>query len=251
MHPILFYLGDFPVYSYGVLLGVALLVGIWYAMVRAKKYQLSEEIVIEVSALSILGGVLGARLVYVLLNWEFYRSNLVSVFSFREGGLTFYGGIGGALLLVVVYTVVKKQSLPLLLDVFTPPIALGYAIARVGCFLNGCCYGRVSPFSSWPLAVHFPHLSGMRYPTQNYSSLYSLVILYLLLRMERKKSFEGELFLDYLWLYGISRFLVEYLRDEPFVVGGIFTIGQFACLWIIIGALSLRAIIKSRGQNHV
>lgn len=251
MHRILFYIGDFPVYSYGVLLGIALLVGIWYAIVRAKKYQLSEEVVIEVSALSILGGVVGARLVYVLLNWEFYRSNPISIFSLREGGLTFYGGIGGALLLVVIYTMVKKQSLPTLLDVFTPPIALGYAIARVGCFLNGCCYGRVSPFSFWPLAVEFPHLSGMRYPTQNYSSFYSLIILYLLLRMEPKKSFAGELFLDYLWLYGIARFLVEYLRDEPFVIGGILTIGQFACLWIIGGALFLRTIIKNRVKSHV
>ncbi len=167
----------------------------------------------------------------------------------REGGLTFYGGVAGALLLVIPYVHYKKYSLLTFFDLFSPPLALGYAIARVGCFLNGCCYGRACPFSSFPLAVQFPHLSGFRYPTQLYSVGYSLVILFILLRLEKNKSFSGELFLDYLWLYGIARFLIEYLRDEPFSIGGIFTLGQVACLLIVISSLTLREVIKRYGKK--
>ena len=249
MYPVMFHLGSFPVYSYGVMLALAILVGIFYALRRAPRYQVSSDAVVEVSALCIIGGVVGARLLYVLINWEYYRGNLAHIFLVREGGLTFYGGIAGALLLIIPYVHYKKYSLPAFFDLFSPPIALGYAIARVGCFLNGCCYGRVCPFTSFPLAVKFPYLSGFRYPTQLYSIAYSLVILFILLRLEKNKAFAGELFLDYLWLYGIARFLIEYLRDEPFSVGGIFTLGQTACLLIIISSLTLREVIKRYGKK--
>ena len=188
-------------------------------------------------------------MLYVLINWEYYRENLAHIFLVREGGLTFYGGIAGALLLVIPYVHYKKYSLPVFFDIFSPPIALGYAIARIGCFLNGCCYGRVCPFTSFPLAVKFPYLSGFRYPTQLYSAGYSLIILFALLHLEKNKAFTGELFLDYLWLYGIARFLIEYLRDEPFSVGGIFTLGQVACLSIVAFSLILREVIKRYGKE--
>ena len=249
MYPVMFRLGSFPVYSYGVMLAAAILVGIFYAIRRAPRYQVSADAVVEVSALCIIGGVIGARLLYVLINWEYYRGNLARIFLVREGGLTFYGGIAGALLLVIPYVHYKKYSLPVFFDLFSPPIALGYAIARVGCFLNGCCYGRVCPFTAFPLAVKFPYLSGFRYPTQLYSAGYSLIILFTLLHLEKNKAFTGELFLDYLWLYGIARFLIEYLRDEPFSVGGIFTLGQVACLSIVAFSLILREVIKRYGKE--
>ncbi len=249
MYPIMFHLGNFPIYSYGVMLAVAILTSIIYAMRRAPRYQISPDAVVEVSALCIIGGIIGARLLYVLINWEYYRENLTHIFLVREGGLTFYGGVAGALLFAIPYIHHKKYSLPAFFDLFSPPIASGYAIARVGCFLNGCCYGRVCPFSSFPLAVKFPHLSGFRYPTQLYSAAYSLAILFILLHLENNKSFTGELFLDYLWLYGIARFLIEYLRDEPFSMGGIFTLGQVSSLVIIIFSLILREVIKKYGEK--
>ncbi|WP_369019332.1 prolipoprotein diacylglyceryl transferase [Thermatribacter velox] len=245
MRRILFYLGSLPVYSYGVMLGVAFLVGVIYAMKRAQKYQVSQETVVEVSILAILGAILGSRITYVILNWELYKNNFWHIFNIREGGLTFLGGLIGGLLLVLPYLYLKKQSLLKLFDIFSPPLALGYAIARIGCFLNGCCYGRVCTFNSFPLGVHFPNLSGFRYPTQIYSSLYSLIILFVLLRLERKKPFEGALFFDYLWLYGVARFLIEYWRDEPFAIAGLFTEAQLASIFLIIAGLFLKRVIKS------
>lgn len=244
VHSILFTIGQFPVYSYGVFLGIAFLVGIYYASRRAPRYGVSPDAVVEVSILCIFGAIIGSRLVFVLLNWEMYKDNLVHIFLVREGGLTFYGGIFGAILLAIPYILHKKYSLPALFDICTPAIALGYSIARIGCFLNGCCYGRISPYSFFPLGVKFPALDGLRYPTQIYSSLYSLIIFYILLKLEKHKIFRGELFLDYLWLYAIARFLIEYLREEPFSVFGIFTLAQFACLIIIPIALILREILK-------
>lgn len=244
MRRILFHLGSLPVYSYGVMLGIAFLIGVIYAAKRAPKYGVSQETVVEVSIFALLGAIFGSRITYVTLNWELYKNNFWHIFNLREGGLTFLGGLIGGLVLILPYIYFKKQSLLKLFDIFSPPLALGYAIARIGCFLNGCCYGRVCSFSFFPLGVHFPNLSGFRYPTQIYSSLYSLIILFILLYFERKKQFEGELFFDYLWLYGIARFMIEYLRDEPFAIAGLLTKAQLASIFTIVIGLSLKRIIK-------
>ncbi len=251
MHRILFFIGRFPVYSYGVFLGVAFLVGIIFAVKRAPRYGISSEVVIEVASLCIIGAILGSRIAYVLLNFGYYRHNLSHIFFFREGGLTFYGGIVGAVVFAVPYIILKKYPLASFFDLFAPPLALGYAIARVGCFLNGCCYGRVSPFPLFPLGVKFPHLEGIRYPTQIYAIGYSLVILFILLRLEKTRRFRGELFLDYLALYGIARFLIEYLRDEPFTFFGFLTIGQMACALLILLVLSLKGVLRRHGRSSI
>jgi len=254
MHRILFQIGQFPIYSYGFFLGVAFLVGIYYASRRAPGYGVTPDAVVEVSVLCIFGAIIGSRLIFVLLNWDIYRDNLIHIFLIREGGLTYYGGVLGALLLATPYIIYKKYSLPALFDICTPAIALGYSIARIGCFLNGCCYGRVCPYTTFPLGVHFPSLEGWRYPTQIYAVGYSLLIFFLLLKMEKKKVFLGELFFDYLWMYGIARFLIEYLREEPFSMWGIMTVAQFACILIIPTTLFLQEILRrhaiQKSQRH-
>ena len=156
MHSVIFRIGQFPVYAYGFFLGVAFLVGIYYASRRAPGYGVAPDAVVEVSVLCIFGAIIGSRLVFVLLNWDIYRDNLIHIFLIREGGLTFYGGIFGAIFLAIPYIIYKKYSLPALFDICTPAIALGYSIARIGCFLNGCCYGRVCSYTHFPLGVHFP-----------------------------------------------------------------------------------------------
>lgn len=249
MYRILFSLGRFPVYSYGIFLGIAFLVGIIFAIRRASRFNVTPESVMEAASLCIIGAVLGSRFAYVFLHFDYYRRYPLHILSFREGGLTFYGGVLGAIILTVPYLHLKRYKLAAFFDLFTPPLALGYAIARIGCFLNGCCYGRVSPFPFFPLGVHFPHLEGFRYPTQVYATGYSLLILFILLRIERTRRFQGELFLDYLGLYGIARFFIEYLRDEPFTVLGIFTLGQVACLGIVLLALVLKGVLRKRVQS--
>ncbi|MGQ9474264.1 MAG: prolipoprotein diacylglyceryl transferase [Candidatus Caldatribacteriaceae bacterium] len=246
MRPILFYLGHFPIYSYGVMLGLAFFVGVFWAWRNSARYGVSKGAVLEVASICVIGAVIGSRLAYVILHWDYYSQNLGKIFAVREGGLTFYGGLGGALLLSIAYILRKKYSLVAFFDLFSPPIALGYAIARIGCFLNGCCYGRVCPFSFFPLGVKFPHLYGFRYPTQIYSLGYSLAIFFILLWLSKKPHFPGALFLDYLWLYGVARFFMEYLREEPFTIGGFLTIGQLACILIITVALLLKGLWKER-----
>jgi phosphatidylglycerol:prolipoprotein diacylglycerol transferase len=251
MHPILFYLGHFPIYSYGVMLGVAFLAGISWALYHAPKYGVTKEAVMEVASLCIIGAVVGSRLAYVMLHWNYYSQNLGKIFAVREGGLTFYGGVACALLLAVPYIFRKKYSLAAFFDLFSPPIALGYAIARIGCFLNGCCYGRVTACSFFLLGVKFPYLYGCRYPTQLYSLGYSLVIFFILLKLSRRSHFPGELFFDYLWLYGVARFFMEYLREEPFTIGGFLTVGQMSCVIIIALALFLKGLLKTHYEARV
>ncbi|NSW76340.1 MAG: prolipoprotein diacylglyceryl transferase [Candidatus Atribacteria bacterium] len=251
MRPVLFFLGNFPIYSYGFMLGLAFLIGVAWALYHSSRYGVSKEAVMEVASLCVIGAVVGSRLAYVILHWDYYGKNLWKVFAVREGGLTFYGGIAGALLLAIPYIVKRKYSLVAFFDLFAPPIALGYAIARIGCFLNGCCYGRVCEYSFFPLGVKFPHLSGFRYPTQIYSLGYSLVIFFILLWLSRKPHFPGALFLDYLWLYGVARFFMEYFREEPFVIGRFLTVGQLACVIIVAVVLFLRGSLQERYAARV
>lgn len=246
MYPILFTVGRFPVYAYGVFAGLAFLIGIWYATRRGPKYQVKPDAVLEVSILCIFGAIIGSRIAFVWLNWQYFQHNLSQIFLVREGGLTFYGGVIGAVVFALPYILIKKYPIAAIFDICTPPIALGYAIARFGCFLNGCCYGRAcTTCPSW-FTVNFPGLSFPRFPTQLISIGYSLAILGILLVIEKHKQFSGELFLDFLWLYGIARFGIEYFREEPYAVWGIFTIGQFACLLIIAGAFILREMIRRK-----
>jgi len=226
------------------MLGLAFLVGVLWALRRAPRYGITRDSVLEVASLCVIGAIVGSRLAYVLIHWDYYRENLWQAFAIREGGLTFYGGIAGAILMAVPYIIRRKYPLPRFFDLFAPPLALGYAIARVGCFLNGCCYGRVCVYSSFPLGVKFPHLYGFRYPTQIYSLGYSLIICAILLSLERTRRFPGELFLDYLWLYGVARFFMEYFRDEAFVVGGFLTLGQLACVLLIAFVLIVKNMLR-------
>ncbi|MGI5822415.1 MAG: prolipoprotein diacylglyceryl transferase [Dethiobacteria bacterium] len=211
MHPIIFKIGDFPIYAYGVALFVAFSVGIIWSLREAETGGVNQDYLYEVILIGIVLALLGSRLTYVFLNWDFYRGEpWWKIFAFREGGLTFYGGLLAALLGGYFYCLYRKISFLKLLDFVTPFIALGYAITRIGCFLNGCCYGKVT---SLPWGLVYPAIDNLpRHPTQLYAS-FSALLIFLLLRYLRKfKTLPGFIFAWFLIFYGIYRFVVEFFR---------------------------------------
>ncbi|MGQ9526026.1 MAG: prolipoprotein diacylglyceryl transferase, partial [Armatimonadota bacterium] len=156
MYPVLLRIGPVSVYSYGVLLAAGFALAVAWTTRRARRLGYDPNLVLDLALWVLLAGVVGARLVYVALEPAQFRS-LADVFRTWQGGLSFHGGLAGALAAVVLFS--RRRGIhPLAAaDLLSPGAALGYAVARIGCFLNGCCYGAPT---SLPWAVCFPHHLG-------------------------------------------------------------------------------------------
>lgn len=262
MRPVLFEAFGFPVPPYGFMLALSFLLGIGLAARRARKDDLNPHAILDLGILIIIGVGLGSRLYYALLHLEEFNGNLLSAFNpFREGGagsgLVMYGGLIGGILAGSIYMRWKRISFPRYADAIAPSIALGVFLTRIGCFLNGCCYGK-----GWggPLAVSFPadsppgefqadvHAAGL-HPSQLYESFGGLVMLVILLTAGRKwRRWEGLQFYMVILLYTVLRFMVEYTRHfEPGEMLGPFTHNQVVCLVLFAASGSL--VLRSLGTK--
>ena len=183
MHPILFHLGSFPVHSYGVMIALAFLFGLWTATLRARRENISSEKIADVTLWLMVGAILGARIVYVTTYWreEFADQPFSEIFMIQHGGLVYYGGLIGATIAGMIYIHWKKLPLWKTADVIAPSIALGSVFGRTGCLLNGCCYGRPTDL---PWGIRFPadHPTGgvPVHPTEIYDALLNLVLYFFL-----------------------------------------------------------------------
>lgn len=232
MHPRLLELGPVTVYTYGVLLAAAYLVGLQVATTRARRRGLDPTRVMDLGILIIVAAIVGAKLLLFVVDARFFWSQPLEIFSLARSGGVFYGGLIAAVLVSFWY--LRRHQMPLWLtcDVFAPGIALGHAIGRVGCLFAGCCYGRPTelpwsvvfsdPFAAsyvgTPLGVHL-------HPTQLYEAGAELLILAMLLLTERRgRYFAGRTFWFYVVLYAVSRFVIEFFRgDERGSLAGLST----------------------------
>ncbi len=217
MRPILFQLGTFPIRSYGLLIAAAFMVGIWIARRRAAKSGYDPDIIIDLSVIVILVSIIGARLAYVFVRWDYYQHDLLGIFRIWEGGLVQYGGMVAGTLVGLWFFRRRGVDMWAGADLMAPSLAMGVTIGRIGCFLNGCCYGKVCEhpwgvvFSgNSPAGMHFPgaHL----HPTQLYESFLALVVFFVLIAADRRKPFEGFLLWLFVILLSVYRFLIEPLR---------------------------------------
>jgi phosphatidylglycerol:prolipoprotein diacylglycerol transferase len=257
MHPILFEVGGWPVYSYGVLLALAYLAGLQLAVVRARRAGMDGTKVMDFGIYLIIAALVGAKLMLVLIDFDYFRSNPRELFSLVRAGGVFYGGLIGAL--VVAILLVRRYRLPLwtTADLFAPGIALGHVIGRFGCLLAGCCYGRPTDLP-WGVTFTDPvaaanvgtPLGDPLHPTQLYDAGAELLILLLLLATERRgRPFPGRTFWGYMALYGVSRFIVEIYRGDPRgVIMGLAT-SQFVSVLIVPISLVMLWRLASRART--
>ena len=238
MHPIAFQLGSLTITWYGVMVATAFLTGLWTASRRALATGISSEKVLDLGPWLIVGTIVGARALYVFSYWreQFAGQPITEVFMVWKGGLVFYGGLIGASLAAMLYARLKKLPLWRLADVLAPSIALGSVFGRIGCLLNGCCYGREC---NLPWAIHFPaghqtYPHGV-HPTEVYDSLLNLVLYLALAWLYRRKKFDGEVFATYLIGYAVFRFIGEMFRgDYPqLYLGGWATPAQLVSMGIL------------------
>jgi phosphatidylglycerol:prolipoprotein diacylglycerol transferase len=242
MRPILFELFGIPVYAYGATLAVAFIVGAKIGAWRARKAGVDDEHVYGVALWCFFAALIGARLLFVVIEDRTLLPKPLEWLRFWDGGLVFYGGFFGAVAASLVYTRRKKVPFRVLADLVAPVIALGHGFVRVGCFLNGCCHGKPV---SWGIVI--PTVDKLpRHPTQLYEAAAGVLLFFVLLLYEKKvQKAKGELILLYIALYGITRFLIELIRDD--FRGGFFLhlaisqwIGIAALVAGLIGVILLR-----------
>lgn len=220
---------------------MAILLGTLVAIKLARKVEFDTDLILDLAIYLVIGGVVGARLFYVLVYEPArYLQQPWQIFALWNGGMVYYGALIGGFITGTWFVVRKKLPFWVLADVVAPPLALGYGIVRIGCFLNGCCYGK--PTSSF-IGVLFPYIDGgpshntvLRYPTQLFSSAFGFALFGVLLLLWRKKKFNGQVFLAFLILYAIERTVVEYYRENLLVFGPV-TVSQLVSVLIFIPAL--------------
>ncbi|MBU0573980.1 MAG: prolipoprotein diacylglyceryl transferase [Candidatus Margulisbacteria bacterium] len=209
MYPILLNIGPVTIYSYGLMIALAFAAGILIAIKAAKREGVSTEAVLDITLAVIISAIVGARIFYIIEFWRDFSVDPLSMFMVWHGGLVFYGGLLFAIVAVIIASRIKNILLWKTLDIAAPAAALGYAIGRIGCFLNGCCYGVICDL---PWAVKFPELLGRRHPTQIYASICGLLIFAVLMYLGKRKMFNGQVFLAGVFLYSIYRFNIEFIR---------------------------------------
>ena len=250
MFPELFSLGPVTVYTYGVLLAASYLLGLQLARRRAKARGLDPNRVLDLGIYIIIAALVGAKLLLFVVDFDQFSKSPAELLSLARSGGVFYGGL--ILAIIVAFWYISRHSLPFwtTCDVFAPGIALGHVTGRLGCLAAGCCYGKPTAVA-WAIIFHSPiaaanvgtPLGIPLHPTQLYEAGAELVILLFLLFMEKKgRPFAGRTFWAYMFLYAVSRYIVEIYRGDPRgMVFGMFSTSQFISL--VLAPLSIAMLI--------
>lgn len=247
-------IGPLTLHAYGVLLAIAFITGLWVASRQAKRAGLDSARVTDMAVYVLIAGLIGAKVLLVVVEWNFYARNPRELLSILQSGGVFYGGLIGAF--PVAWWYARKHGLPpwRTADVLAPAAAIGQAIGRLGCFCAGCCYGRPADV---PWAVTFRDVYASRtvgtpldtplHPTEIYEAIACLAIFFILIRMARAKRFDGQITLAYVFLYAVVRFVIEFYRGDAVrgtVFGWLSTSQFIAMLMVVAVALVLPYLAK-------
>ncbi|MDR2592067.1 MAG: prolipoprotein diacylglyceryl transferase [Chitinispirillales bacterium] len=266
MHPTLFNIFSFPVPSYGTMLALSFLSGILLSMYFAKKRGLDPNIVSDAGLYLIISAIVGARAYYVMTHFGEFRGNLLSIVNpFQDGrigisGLVMYGGFIAAIVITALFFKIKKLPILPYLDVYSPGVGLGIALTRIGCFLNGCCYGVAAKAGSflsvsYPIAAHSPAGYYQRsigaaglLPTQFFESAGGIIIAVTLYLVGRSKFyFAGLQFYLLVMMYAVLRFFIETVRYIETPKIGPFSHNQLICIvsFLVFGGIIVRKFIRT------
>ncbi len=251
---IAFSIGPIDIYWYGIIIAVGFALALIYAMSRVKKFGLDGDRVIDVVLGAVVGGIVGARLYYVLFTWDEYKNDLLSIFDTRKGGMAIYGGIIGAFLVGALMCKLRKVKFLPLCDLAAGGFFIGQAIGRWGNFVNveafggntSLPWGMTSDTISRYLLSHESELTkiGMTidvnapvHPTFLYESLWCVIGFFVLQAVLKHRRFDGEGLLFYVLWYGAGRFVIEGLRTDSLMIGALRVSQMFALLCCIASAV--------------
>ena len=254
---------------YGIIIGTAILLGFWIAAREAKLTGQNQENYLDMGIIGVIAGIVGARLYYVIFSWDMYKDNLLDIFNLREGGLAIYGGVIAAVISVLVLAKVKHLSAPQIFDTIAMALLNGQMLGRWGNFFNREAFGgytdslfamrlpldavRSSDVTE-QMRRHIERIDGVSYiqvhPTFLYESLWCMVLLIILFAYRKHKKYEGELFLMYLFGYGLGRFWIEGLRtDQLLLPGGGIAVSQLLAGAIVVGTGAAMLYLRKKHKN--
>ena len=254
---------------YGIIIGTAILLGFWIAAREAKRTGQNPENYLDMGIIGVIAGIVGARLYYVIFSWDMYKDNLLDIFNLREGGLAIYGGVIAAVISVLVLAKVKHLSAPQIFETIAMALLNGQMLGRWGNFFNREAFGgytdslfamrlpldavRSSDVTE-QMRRHIERIDGVSYiqvhPTFLYESLWCMVLLIILFAYRKHKKYEGELFLMYLFGYGLGRFWIEGLRTDQLLLPGVgIAVSQLLAGAIVVGTGAAMLYLRKKHKN--
>lgn len=244
MNPVAFHILGKPIYWYGIIIATAVLIGIYLAMDYAEKLKYDPEVILDFCLFAIPAAIVGARLYYVVFQWDLYKDHPIDIVKIWEGGLAIYGGVIGGVITAIIFSRRRNLLFWDIVDICTPSLILGQAIGRWGNFFNQEAYGYqiTNPKWQWfPAAVYIDANQQWHMATFFYESAWNFIVFFILLYMKRHRKFSGEIFALYLILYSCGRLVIEGLRMDSLYWGS-FRVSQvlsgilivFGIIWIVV-----------------
>lgn len=240
-------LGPFTLHTYGLVLAVAFLAGLWITSRQARRSGLDANLVTDMAIWVLIAGLIGAKVLLVAVDWRLYTGTPREMLSIFQSGGVFYGGLLGGMLVAWWYA--RRHRLPAwaTADVLAPGVILGQAIGRLGCFAAGCCYGKPATV---PWAVTFTDAAVRNvgtpmdtplHPSQLYESILAFLLFFALLWLADRKRFPGQVVLSYAIGYSAIRFTLEFWRGDPrgSFFGGALSTSQVIAIVLVLGAAVL------------
>ncbi|MBI1869991.1 MAG: prolipoprotein diacylglyceryl transferase [Chlamydiae bacterium] len=252
MKSILFKLGTITLYSYGAMMALGFFLGVIVLRLRSQKMGIPRQKSYDLGIGMMIGGLMGARVFYVATHWHTYFHHPLEIIMIQKGGLAFYGGLMGGILAIKIFSYTQNFPFLKIADLVIIALVPAHAIGRIGCFMNGCCFGRPTKM---PWAVNFPQgsLPALHYgphhlihPVQLYEAWLLTFLFWFLLWIDQRKTFEGETFIFYLMLYPVLRFSMEFFRGDNPLIGAL-SIFQ----WMSLGTAGFALIYFYRSKRDV
>jgi phosphatidylglycerol---prolipoprotein diacylglyceryl transferase len=266
LHRFILELGWFKIASYGLMVATGMVIGVVIASLRARSLSEDPSVIFDITIWVVIAGLIGARFFYVFIEgWRETISKplgqtMLDFIKIRQGGLSFLGALVAGVPVGLIYLKRKSLNIWKFADITAPSIAIGIAFARIGCFLNGCCFGKPCPTQAF-YGIEFPIGSIPYdyykdvlplYPSQLFSSFNALIIFITLSILMRYRKFDGQIFWLFILIYGIVRFFEDFLRgdsDSTFFGGllfGVLTLAQMLSIAGVILSLGMLIVLAKR-----
>lgn len=256
MNPVLFQIGHFTLRWYGVMIATAILVSVWVAAKEGTRKGFDPKRIKDFALFVIIGGLIGARIYYVLFSdVNYFLARPLGIFAIWEGGLAIHGAVIGGLFVTIYYTLKEKIPFWRWADTFAPSLILGQAIGRIGCFFNGDAHGYPTSLP-WGLVYSKDSPAGQMYPdlplhpTQLYELGFNLVIFLILWKLRKRDLFDGFLFLLYVLFYSSARIFVEYFRADRLTFFGDISVAQTIGVVGILLSICFLVILNQKGAKN-
>jgi len=249
-NPVAFYIFGKEVRWYGILIAAAVIIGIYLAMREAKKLGYDTDLLLDFCLWAIPFAIIGARAYYVAFQWDYYKAHPAEIIAIWHGGIAIYGAVLAGIVVGIVFAKVRKVDFWSLADIVSPSLILGQAIGRWGNFFNGEAYGYIVSSPKWQWFPAAVYINGQWHmATFFYESMWDLAVFIFLMFYKNRKKYSGDVFLAYLALYGIGRFVVEGLRTDSLMWGPL-RVSQVLSLVLIVIAVCIRVYWMHSGKER-